>query len=69
MKSSLLPLIIFLTACTTPPVSTYNTTGPTGSLTSQQVTFNGNVCRYDTGLTIYTQGNCPAAVKSNVYTR
>jgi len=69
MKSRLFSLIIFLTACTTPPVSTYNTTGPTGSLINQQVTFNGNVCHYDTGLTIYTQSDCPPTVKSNVYTR
>lgn len=62
-------LAALLSACATNPTETYNTTGPTGSLERQELTFNGRVCHYNTGLTIYTQGNCPATVQSNVYTR
>jgi hypothetical protein len=66
----ILAYVGLLTACASrETVATYNTTGPSGALVSQQVGFDANICRYDTGLTIYVLGNCPPSVRTNVYTR
>ena len=71
MKTVLILVIaLLLVSCASrETVTTYNTTGPAGSLVSQQIGFDTNICRYDTGLTIYTQGNCPPSVRTNVYKR
>lgn len=59
-----------LAACATEELAVeYNTTGPTGALVRQEVGFDSYVCYYDSGLVIYTQGNCPPSVRSNVFTR
>lgn len=62
-------LTSLLAGCAGNEAATYNTTGPSGALVSQQVGFDANICRYDTGLTLYTQGTCPAEARTNVYTR
>lgn len=62
-------LLLLVTGCASQPAADYNTTGPTGSLLRQEVSFQSNVCHYDTGLALYTQGTCPPSVRTNVYTR
>lgn len=59
----------FLAGCVSPDQENYNETGSIGALVSQDVGFDGNVCRYDNGQTVYTQSNCPSTVRNSVYTR
>lgn len=62
-------MIYLMSACATNPPADYNTAGATGSLISQELGVGSNICRYDTGLTIFTQSNCPPQVRASVYTR
>ena len=61
--------ILLLAGCVSESATAFNTIGPTGTLLRQAVSFQANVCHYDTGLTLYTQGRCPPSVHTNVYTR
>lgn len=61
-------IVGLLAACSTPPPG-YNTTGSTGQLIRQATGFDGNVCHYDNGITLNTQGNCPPTATSSVYQR
>jgi len=61
--------ILLLAGCVSESATAFNTIGPTGTLLRQAVSFQANVCHYDTGLTLYTQGRCAPSVHTNVYTR